>query len=433
MLAVAVAASAQVSPELPVIPPGIFNITNYGAIGDGMTTNTAAIQDTINAARTAGGGTVEVPAGTFLSGPITLYSSINLQVDKNAMLQMLPFGRYPGGVTKARTFIGCDNVHDLEISGWGKIDGQGAAWWTYYRTNSNLVRPMMLDLYSCDRLFIHDITFQNPPLHHCGLRQKGGNITISNLTVNTPPSSPNTDGLNFVGTNSIIEDCHISDGDDNIAMGASGPINGLLITNCTFGTGHGVSIGSGISAGVSNLTVINCTFNGSQNGIRLKSNNHKGGLVQNLTYMNITMTNVRSPILIYSYYQEGKSFNVSPQLAAEFSTNKFAANLKKPPKQRKGKPWKTEGLIRPPIWRDITFSNITVTSAIDAGLIWGRPDMLVSNVTLDHVTIDSLNPFHIYNARGIRMVDTQIHPAHGGPYEMYNAQVAITNTASGSP
>src|SRR5262249_37884946 len=120
------------------------------------------------------------------------------------------------------TFISCTNVHDLEISGWGKIDGQGAAWWIYNATNNTIVRPLMLQLYSVNRLFIHDITYQNPPYHHCGIRQFGGNITISNLTVNTPANTPNTDGLNFVGTNCIIENCHITDGDDNIAMGSTG-------------------------------------------------------------------------------------------------------------------------------------------------------------------------------------------------------------------
>ncbi|HEY1790536.1 MAG TPA: glycosyl hydrolase family 28 protein [Verrucomicrobiae bacterium] len=424
-----------VNPAMPNIPKNIFNVTDYGAIGDGVKDNTTNLQNTIDAANAAGGGIVEIPTGRYLSGPITLLSSINLQVDTNAILQMLPLGTYPGGATNAETFIGCHEVHDLEISGWGKIDGQGAAWWADYDTNRSLVRPMMLNLYSCDRLFIHDITFQNPPRHHCGLRDNGGNITISNLTVNTPYTSSsgvhahNTDGLNFVGTNSIIEDCHISDGDDNIAMGSSGPINGLLITNCTFGSGHGVSIGSSITVGISNLTVIDCTFNGTQNGIRLKSNNDRGGPVQNLTYMDITMTNVRSPILIYSYYSEGKSLNVSPQEAAGFATS--ATGGLKPRKEKLQRPGRL--ISRNPIWHDITFRNIMATNAVDAGMIWGQPEMLVSNVTLDHVTINSLNPFHIYNARGIRFEDTQIHPAGRNTYEIYNAEVTISNSAPGAP
>ncbi len=78
------------NPAMPIIPATIFNVTNYGALGDGLKDNTTNIQNTINAANAAWGGVVEIPAGTFLSGPLTLLSDINLQVDTNAMLQMLP-------------------------------------------------------------------------------------------------------------------------------------------------------------------------------------------------------------------------------------------------------------------------------------------------------------------------------------------------------
>ncbi|HSU56229.1 MAG TPA: glycosyl hydrolase family 28-related protein, partial [Candidatus Dormibacteraeota bacterium] len=163
LAAVILAGVARADPPLPLIPSTIFNVTNYGAVGDGTTDNTTSIQNTINAANAAGGGVVEIPPGTFLSGPITLLSSINLRVDGSGILQMLPLGRYPGGTSNALTFIGCNNVHDVEISGQGTINGQGAAWWTYYNTNKTIVRPMMLNLYSANRLFIHDVTYQNPP------------------------------------------------------------------------------------------------------------------------------------------------------------------------------------------------------------------------------------------------------------------------------
>ena len=98
-------AQSIVNPALPVIPDGSFNIANYGAIGDGVTTNTAAIQAAINAANDAGGGTVEVPAGIFLSGPIRMGSSINLHLDGGAVLRMLPLDKYPGGTEAPANFI----------------------------------------------------------------------------------------------------------------------------------------------------------------------------------------------------------------------------------------------------------------------------------------------------------------------------------------
>src|SRR5215471_4424300 len=97
-LALFCAASAiALPPILPAIPPGTNNILNFGAVGDGVTTNTTAIQNAINNASAGGIGTVEVPAGTFLSGPLTFGNSLNLQLDSGATLLMLPFTNYPGG------------------------------------------------------------------------------------------------------------------------------------------------------------------------------------------------------------------------------------------------------------------------------------------------------------------------------------------------
>src|SRR5579862_8304620 len=114
------------NPAMPTIPTNIFNVTSYGAIGNGVKDNTTNIQNTINAAKAAGGGIVEIPAGTFLSGPLTLYSRMNLRVD--GTLLMLPLGTYPRGGTNGITFITADQAEDVELSGWGTIDGQGAAW-----------------------------------------------------------------------------------------------------------------------------------------------------------------------------------------------------------------------------------------------------------------------------------------------------------------
>ena len=79
------------NPALPIIPTNIFNVTDYGAKGDGGKDNTTNIQNTISAAAAAGGGVVEIPAGTFLSGPITLSNNIKMQVDTIGLLQMLPY------------------------------------------------------------------------------------------------------------------------------------------------------------------------------------------------------------------------------------------------------------------------------------------------------------------------------------------------------
>ncbi|HSY43019.1 MAG TPA: glycosyl hydrolase family 28 protein, partial [Candidatus Acidoferrum sp.] len=403
------------APALPLIPSGIFNITSYGAVGDGITTNTVAIQNTVNAALAAGGGTVEVPAGTFLSGPFTLGSSLRFQLDAGATLLLLPFQSYPGGTKNPTDFISDSGFHDLELCGPGIINGQGAPWWTADGGSlSTSQRPYEVHLTSGERVFIHDWNSTNPPMKNLVFDGDDYDITVQNITNTASGSSPNTDGLNLQGNRCLVQNSVFSVGDDCIAMGRSSGVGmNILITNITCKTGHGISIGSVTSAGISNVTVVNCTFNGTDYGCRIKADNDRGGLVQDVTYANITITNVQSPILIYSYYNEGQSLNVSPQLAASYGPSNVTSLT--------------------PIWRNITFSNITAYTTVDSGIIWGRPEMLASNITLTHVTINSPSSFHVYNARGVQMIDTKITPSSGSTYQIYTADLTITNDSSVTP
>src|SRR4051812_19683421 len=138
--------SHAASPTLPTIPPGTNNVTAFGAVGDGVTTNTTAIQSAINSANSSGIGTVEIPAGTFLSGPFTLANNLNLQLNAGATLLMLPMSQYPGTVSNRQDFISGSSLHDVEISGLGVIEGQGLPWWKLIETNSTADRPNMINL-----------------------------------------------------------------------------------------------------------------------------------------------------------------------------------------------------------------------------------------------------------------------------------------------
>src|SRR5207249_2147996 len=117
--------------------------TNYGAKGDGVTINTKAVQAAINAASAGGGGTVIVPRGEFLCGPIQLASHINLLVDAGATLRMLPLDQYPGGANAPADFISGSKLQDVAITGGGTIDGQGIPWWPFAGTKG-AKRPIMI-------------------------------------------------------------------------------------------------------------------------------------------------------------------------------------------------------------------------------------------------------------------------------------------------
>jgi len=427
----ATTSSVAVLTVVPIIPPlpkintnNIVNITNYGAVGDGVTDNATNIQNAINAASAGGttnglsGGTVEIPAGTYLCGPIKMANNIDLHIDSGAMLQMLPYGSWPG----TSTFINAVGLHDVEISGAGTIDGQGTNWWAAYNANNNIGRPYFINFSSsCSNILIQNVTMQNPPTFHMMLKGNNVNLTIQGITIKTSGNSPNTDGMDLASIHVLIQDCYISDGDDNIEIGGSGgPAADVTVTNCIFGTGHGVSIGSITSGDVSNLTVINCTYNGADYGIRMKSDNDRGGVVQNLNYCNLTMTNVGYPIVIYSYYKGYPTpNNITPQTAMNQLSTPYNTNT--------------------PIWRNIVISNLTATATTGnniAGIIWGRPEMSVSNLTLCNVTIATpTNTFEIYNAQNIQIIDSPLTAPNttANTLTLYNAQVTITNSTAGNP
>jgi polygalacturonase len=443
-------ASAIVPWTLGINTNFVVNVTHYGAVGDGVATNTAAIQNAINAAAAGGltnglsGGTVGFPAGVYLSGPLAMQSRVNLQLDGGAILRMLPFGQYPltfftnvtstyitnGSIIStnfstnitwtAVSFIAATNLQDIAITGSGAIDGQGLPWWPYAYTNGD-TRPIMIRWTGCNRQLIQGVTLSNSPMFHIAIGGRAGNSTVQGVTVRAPssqatPPSHNTDACDVSGTNVLVRDCDISVGDDNYTC--SGGSSDILITNNTYGNGHGVSMGSYHSPGISNLTVINCTFNGTDNGIRIKSDNDRGGLVQNIAYYNLSMTNVRFPILIYGYYTNvGIPSKITPYRAATQAVETVTSKT--------------------PIYRNIIISNLTATavSGYPAGLIWARTEMPATNILLSRVNISASLPFEIYNAAQVRIVDSQITPpATTNTFLLFNAQVAISNsTPAASP
>jgi polygalacturonase len=409
----ATAFPSYADPPLPSIPATNFNITTFGAVGNGTMNNATAIQNAINAAAAVGGGTVIVAAvgvlTNYLSGPINLTNNVCLQINGGAKLQMLPMSSWPDATI---SLISGSKLHDIAITGSGIIDGQGTNWWFPLAGT----RPAMITITNSSNLLIQGVTLQNPPMSHMVLKGNDANVTIQGMTINTPFDSHNTDS-ELTCTNVLIRNCSISCGDDNLVTAGSG----ITISNCFFGVGHGLSIGSSVTSGANNLLVSNCTWNDTEYGIHLKSAVGRAGLVQNLTYLDLTMTNVNFVVAIYSYYDEigspSRTINETP----------FAAS--------------TNGVVvtnNIPSWQNILISNVTASTVGGvgnlAGIIWGLPNVLVSNVVLSHVNFtDATNTFCVYNAKGIQFVDCNLAaPAHTNTFTLYNADVTVTNSATNS-
>lgn len=402
-------------------------ITDYGA-STASSDNTTFIQNAIKAAAVGGvtnglrGGVVQIPAGTFLCGPLNLSNNVRLQIDAGATLQLLPYGTYPGSPYTGTVlpFINGTGLTNIAITGLGTIDGQGAPWWQVYGTNASINRPLLVNFSGSSKVLLQDFSTTNPPVAHIVVKgANAGNISFVRIKLMAPDSgAPNTDGIDFAETNALFQDCFISTGDDNIAIGSSASTSkDMLVTNCIFGAGHGLSIGSYTSGGVSNLTVINCSFDGS--GIRIKSSRDRGGVVQNLNYLNLTITNSDTPVNIYAYYEFG--LGTLTTLTPQFVASYCLTNVNPSP-------------YKPPIFRDILVSNLSATLTANVRnpfLVLGLPDYPVSNIVFKAMNITKpagVNNPQIYNATNVSFTDCNWVLPSGDKIQFWNADVLFTNS-----
>jgi polygalacturonase len=376
---------------------------DFGAIGDSLTDNSSAIRKAIDEASNAGGGKIIIPSGVYLCGPIQFVSNLELHVDSGAILRMLPFEKYPGGIIEGTDFISGTKLHDIAITGKGTIDGQGSPWWPYAKTE-NAKRPRMVAFRDCSRVLIEGVKLMNSPKFHLAIQGKTSDLTVQDVIIRAPAStdpvnpSHNTDACDVSGKKILIRNCDVSVGDDDFTCG--GNTSDVLITGCTYGYGHGVSIGSPTKGGVSNITVENCTFTNTDYGIRIKSDRDRGGIIQNITYRNLKMTNVGMPILIYAAYNaKEKEYRnlqkITPETAATYPSAPVTDLT--------------------PAYRNITFKDIDATAEEGnrAGLIWGLPESVVSNILLENVNITADRPFGVYFGDGIKLVNCKISTKEG--------------------
>jgi polygalacturonase len=394
LLAFAPAAIAQTDPNPPTLPTigsAVYNVTVSNpnidggavAVANGTSTNnTTVINDFIAYAAANGGGTVEIPAASKAYGAneLLMGNNVDLDVVTGATLQNLsPDNTF---ITTAPTATG-----NMEISGGGIINDNAT------NTSAN----HMIILGGVTNLAVENVTIENSSEEHL-VTEGDTNVTINNVTIQDSKIQANTDGIDFAGSNFLIENCNISDGDDDIvAKPESSFCSNIYITGCTITNGHGISIGGQTNAGLNGMYVTNCTLNGSstlEDGIHLKAGDGtvaagtaNGGLVQNVTFNNITINNVDDAIVIDSFYNNGKSnFPSTPSASKPFSVAPTDS---------------TE-----PLWQDITFENITITDGSgNAADIYGlnSSPANMDGINFENITAASSNPWNMYYSDDVYM------------------------------
>jgi len=362
----------------------VYNVLDFGAVGDGVTSCTEAFNKAVKECSANGGGRVYVPAGTFLTGAIFLESNINLYVEAGAILLFsnnieeypVVTSRWEG--VKRDCYASCinaDNAENVSITGHGTLDGQGAFWWKIFRAKENeYPRPKLISPYECKNVLISGVTLKNSPSWTINTILCD-NVTVDKVTINNPSDSPNTDGINPEScTNVHISNCHIDVGDDCIAIKAGTEdtkekvaCSNITITNCTMVHGHGgVVLGSEMSGDIVNVTISNCVFEGTDRGIRLKSRRGRGGCVEDIRVNNIVMNNVLCPFIANLYYFCG------PKGEDKYVWDKNPYPI-------------TE---ETPAFRRLSFANITAKNVnAAAGYFYGLAEMAVEDITFDNVYI----------------------------------------------
>ena len=360
-----------------------------GFVGDGVTDNTKEIQAALDSVSTAGGGVIKFSNGKFLTGPLTLMENDTLDIDSTAAIlgttNMKAYYKSgtdtslsPGSVGSFQPLLTANRANNIAIIGKGYIDGQGQEWWTAFNNGTISARPRMFQPNHCDGVLLKDITLKNSPQFHF-IPEWCTNVTVDGITILAPSNSPNTDGIDPATCHNVhIRNCYIDTGDDNIAVKSgnndiSDPNAGcsrIYISNCTLMHGHGISIGSETNGGVDSMYVDSCTFNGTDNGLRIKSNRGKGGNVRDIIYSNITMTNVKYPIYFSEYY---------PTIPSQSD------------------PAQTVNLVTPH-FHDITIENLTASGSPYVGVVVGVPEMPLTNIHFRNVKISASSGLEVRNA-----------------------------------
>ncbi|KAL6968728.1 hypothetical protein U1Q18_034521 [Sarracenia purpurea var. burkii] len=317
-----------------VVRSHCVTITEFGAVGDGLTLNTKAFQNAIfylNSFVDKGGAQLFVPAGRWLTGSFDLISHLTLRLDKDAVIigsvnsvdwpviDPLPsYGRgreLPGG--RHRSLIFGRNLTDIIITGDnGTIDGQGSVWWNWFRSKTlDYTRPHLVEFMNSTRVTISNLTFLNSPfwtIHPVYCSQ----VVVQNVTIIAPLDSPNTDGIDPDSSSDVcIEDCYISTGDDLIAIKSgwdeygisyARPSSNIIIRRLVGETrsSSGIALGSEMSGGISEVHAENLQFFNSNVGIRIKTSPGRGGYVRNIYVSDVIMDDVNIAVEFTGYYGE---------------------------------------------------------------------------------------------------------------------------------
>ena len=341
-------------------------ITDSGAVADGQTLNTKAIQSAIDRCATNGGGVVVVPRGTFLTGAIFLKQGVDLAIEKDGLLKgTTNRDDYPQVKTRwegeerewISALVNAFNMTGFKLTGEGMIDGSGDVWSGGGRrggpgrgagTNAPATggargargdaavaasgtnaaprpfggggRPRLIAIQSCTNVLVSGLNFKNQA-SWCLFVVYSEKVVAENLTIRAEHYIPSSDGIDIDSCrNVLIRGCDIDVNDDCIAIKSgkdedgrrvNRPAEDIIVEKCTFRYGHGgVSMGSETSGGIRNVEIRDCLMMADNWApIRFKTQPSRGGVVENITYRDIVLQDTRKA---FEFNMEWRMVNPRP-------------------------------------------------------------------------------------------------------------------------
>jgi len=370
----------------------IFDIRKFGAQGDGKTLDTAAINKAIDACNSAGGGTVYLGPGVYLSGTVILKSNVTLYLEAGATLlgssNLLDYTSVPGpsanGDANQRHLICARDAENIGLAGPGTVDGQGPSYWqpngrapapaddawrdviAFYWKHGKRPSPM-LEFYNCKYLRITDVHIQNAPGWtlrpiHCD------DVFIRGITIKNPVYGPNTDGIDpTCCQNVFISDCVIDTGDDAVCLKSENPYGEALRVS-------------------KNITIVNCVLSGCCNGFKIGTPTHGG--FENIVFSNSVIFNDDVPL--NSRIISGLAIEmvdggwIDGLLVSNIRMQRVRTPIFVRLGNRTPRPDGTPGALR-----GVTIENVQASNSILTSSITGLKGSDVRDVTLSNIRIET--------------------------------------------
>lgn len=409
--------------EQPVFPDLVCNIVDFGAEEGGFKKNTLAFEKAITFCSKRGGGSVIVPAGKWLTGPIHFKDNINLHLDKDAEIlfstdlnDYLPvvFSRFEGvEYYNYSPPLYAFNRTNIALTGEGTINGMSQdSWWKLESPTSPLsidsirnnevplserifgtketgMKPPFIQFVQCKNILLEGFTLINSPMWAID-PVYSENIIVRGITVNTEDGGHNNDGIDIDSSrNVLIENSFFNTGDDAIViksgsgkdgMRVNRPSENIVIRNTRVLNGHaGIAIGSEISGGVRNVFAYNNNFEKSQFGFRIKTTLIDGGAVENIWVRNIEMKDI-----IFNAIEIMNDYGKDRAGEEHF----------------------------PPVIKNIHIENIRCNQARGAVSLRGSTEVNPTSLSFRNMHISSKDAFNLENASDIELSDIAMDSKH---------------------